>query len=155
MKRTITFVFAGNTHCIHSQQYYQQFLQHLKSPLIPVLYTPSTHLENLAAGGFVAVVAHVIAIVGWWGPQTEHVAENTNDSQEALHLSFITAWQAEEKNKYHVSSEITPRMPLLSQSALPTMTLLVLLCSANKAKWQVILNQSLCCWDSWDDCSVE
>lgn len=66
MKRTVTFVFAGNIHCIQllSQQYYQQLLQHLKITLIPVLYTPSTHLEHLAAGGFVAVVAHVIAIVG-------------------------------------------------------------------------------------------
>lgn len=86
-------------HCTQllSQQYYQQSLQHQTITLIPVLYTPSTHLEHLAAGGFVAVVTHVIAIVGWWGPQTEHMAENTNDSQQALHLSFITAWQAEEK----------------------------------------------------------
>lgn len=66
MKRTVTFLFAGNIHCAQLlfQQYYQQLSQHLKNTLITVQYTPSTHLEHLAAGGFVAVVAHVIAVVG-------------------------------------------------------------------------------------------
>lgn len=59
----------------------------------------NSHLEHLAALSLVAIIAHVIAIVGWWGPQAEHVAENTNYSQEAFHLSFKTAWQAEDKKK--------------------------------------------------------
>lgn len=75
----------------------------------------NSHLEDLAALSLVAIIAHVIAIVWWWGPQAEHVAENTNYSQEAFHLSFKTAWQAEDKKKNRFSQN-HPRMLVMSSS---------------------------------------
>lgn len=59
----------------------------------PYSITP-TNLEDLAARRLVAIVAHVVAVVGRRGSEAEHVAENTNNPQEALHLGFVTAGQA-------------------------------------------------------------
>lgn len=53
-------------------------------------------LKNLASGRLVAVVAHVVAVVWRRGSEAKDVTENTDDSQQTLHLSFVTAGQTEQ-----------------------------------------------------------
>lgn len=58
--------------------------------------TIQMYLEDLVAWGFVAVVAHVISIVGRGRAKAEDVAEDADDSEQALHLSFKAAGETEE-----------------------------------------------------------
>lgn len=53
-------------------------------------------LEDLVAWGFVAIVAHVVPVVGRGRAKAEDVAEDADDSEQALHLSFEAAGETEE-----------------------------------------------------------
>lgn len=58
---------------------------------------PWADLKDLVASRLVPVVAHVIATVGGRRAEVEDVAQDTNNSQQAPHLSFVAAGQATEK----------------------------------------------------------
>lgn len=68
-------------------------------------------LEDLAAGGLVAVVPHVVAVVGRRRPQAEHVAEDADDPQQALHLSLEAAGEAGRGGNVCVSVKCRPPPP--------------------------------------------
>lgn len=58
-----------------------------------------TDLKDLAARRLVAIIAHVVTVVGGRWPQAENVAENANNSQQTFHLSFITTGEAEQEKE--------------------------------------------------------
>lgn len=62
-------------------------------------FVGGTDLKDLAPRRLVAVVAHVVAVVWRGRSQTKDVAENTDDSQQTLHLSFVTAGQTDEETE--------------------------------------------------------